>query len=71
MANSTGRRTVQAWVKLAEEQGWTVRQALRGGHLKWYRPNGTFAFSTGTQPGGGRALDAVRANMKRAGIKVN
>lgn len=61
---------MSGWIRMAEREGWSVRRAARGGHLKWYRPNGTFAFSCGYAPGNGRALDAVRANARRAGLKI-
>lgn len=55
----SSRREVQALVRVAEQQGWTVEHT-KNNHLKWLSPRGGIVYSSST-PSDHRAL----ANLKR------
>lgn len=63
------RHKIFEWVRVAEERGWTVRQTKVGSHLKFFRPDGSYATSVPGTPGGGnRSIDNARAKLRRAGL---
>lgn len=68
MSLSDGRRLYQVWARLAERQGWTV-DATRSGHLRWRSPSGGIVITAGT-PGGGRAVNNARAQLRRLGLAI-
>jgi hypothetical protein len=60
---------LREWMAEADRCGWTVTKHRRGGHLKWWRPDGTLGAVTGTSPSGGkRSLINMRATLRRAGL---
>lgn len=58
-------KDAKALIRLAEKQGWRVAKA-RGGHFKWYSPNGAM-ITSGALDGDVRALRNHVALMRRVG----
>ena len=68
MATSTQHR-IREWVEIAISRGWTVVPENKGSHLKFYRPDGTFATSLAGSPRGDRrTILNMRAKLRRAGL---
>jgi chemotaxis response regulator CheB len=61
-----GKEIREIVVKL-REQGWRVPPPMRGGHLKCYAPDGETIVTIPASPGGGRAMQNIKAELKRAG----
>jgi hypothetical protein len=68
---ASGIKRLREWVEIAESKGWRVVEASgRGGHLKWYRPDGSLGTVTpGTPSGGRRSMVNARAQLRRAGLR--
>lgn len=70
MSSISVRRQIEAWLRVAIDQGWTVSQV--GKHWKLFYPNGDFAVSAPCSPGGGadRSMKNLRAKLRRAGLEI-
>lgn len=62
---------IRKLIKVAEDQGWTVRLSkANSGRLKWYDADGNLRSSTPTG-GVGRTAQNVRAQLRKAGLNVD
>lgn len=60
---------IRQWAKVAVSRGWRVVKSS-GGHLKFFRPDGSYATSTPSTPSGGnRSLNNTRAKLRRCGLR--
>jgi predicted RNA binding protein YcfA (HicA-like mRNA interferase family) len=56
-------------IQLAEDAGWKVRQANRGGHMKLYSPCGKHMVVTSFSPSDHRATKNLRSILRRCGLE--
>lgn len=69
MKNDAAKK-LKEWERLAESRGWRVRKP-KGGHWKWYAPDGITIVTTPSTPGRGRSIDNIRGTFARNGLVVN
>lgn len=64
-------RRIREWIDVAQAIGWrVVASSGKGGHMKWYRPDGSLGTVTASTPGGGnRSMVNARAQLRRAGLR--
>lgn len=65
-----GAKLLRQWERLAEGKGWRVMKP-KGGHWKWYAPDGVTIVTTPSTPGKGRSVDNMRLQFRRAGLVVS
>lgn len=61
---------VRRLVKMAEDQGWTVRTARNNTKLRFYNADDVFVCDSPTRTGQGHALANVRAALRRGGLQL-
>ncbi len=65
---SADQAVLSKWMRQAHKAGWRIRSTGRG-HLRWINPAGQSVF-TPSPPGKGRAMANTRAQLRRAGLRI-
>jgi hypothetical protein len=61
------KKDVQAIVKAAESQGWTVKRTARG-HYLFFSPNGDFVCDLSGTPSSQREVTNKLHRLRKAGL---
>lgn len=71
MKNDAAKK-LKEWERIATrpEHGWRVEKP-RGGHWKWFAPDGVTIVTTPSTPGRGRSINNIRGTFARNGLVVN
>ena len=63
-------RQFRALARVAWDQGWTVKQAKRSGHLKWRSPDRKRLVVSAGTPSDQRAEHNLRTQLRKAGLQL-
>jgi len=62
-------KDIRQLVKRAKRDGWDVAETRRG-HVSFRSPDGAYTYVTSGTPSDQRALNNLRAGLRRAGLST-